>query len=65
MVLGVGIAGAIFTTTLVHAASGSIALGGITQEEALFKALQLSFLTGSMITFLGVITSMVRVTNKA
>jgi len=63
MVLGVGIAGAIFATTLAHGRSGLIAPGGTTQDEVIFVALQLSFLTVSLITFLGVITSMVRATD--
>jgi EmrB/QacA subfamily drug resistance transporter len=65
MVLGVGIAGAIFTTTLTHGSSGLLTPGGISQDEAIFRALQLSFLTVSLITFFGVITSLVRVTNKS
>jgi EmrB/QacA subfamily drug resistance transporter len=64
MVLGVGIAGAIFTTVLAHG-------GGITssitpgQSPAIFNALQASFLVVSLITILGVITSMVRVANNS
>ena len=65
MVLGVGIAGAIFTTTLAHGSSGSLATGGIAQNGAIFKALGLSFLTSSLITILGVFTSMVRATSKS
>ncbi len=65
MVLGVGIAGAIFSTTLAHASSSSVIFGTVAQNEALYKALQLSFLTTSVITFLGAITSLVRVDNKA
>ena len=64
MVLGVGIAGAIFSTTIARGSSGLVIFSGIAQNEALFKALQLSFLTASIITFLGVITSMVRTDNK-
>jgi len=65
MVLGVGIAGAIFITTITHGSSGLIAPGGITQDDAIFRALQLSFLTASLITFLGVITSLVRPTDNS
>jgi EmrB/QacA subfamily drug resistance transporter len=65
MVLGVGIAGAIFSTTLAHASSGSVIFGTVAQNEALYKALQLSFLTASVITFLGAITSLVRVDTKS
>jgi EmrB/QacA subfamily drug resistance transporter len=60
MVLGVGIAGAIFTTTLAHGSTGLITSGGINQEETIFRALQLSFMTAALIAFLGVITSSVR-----
>jgi EmrB/QacA subfamily drug resistance transporter len=63
MVLGVGIAGAIFSTTLARASSGTVIFGGMAQNEALFKALQLSFLTASVITFVGMVTSMVRSDN--
>ena len=64
MVLGVGIAGAIFTTVLGHAGSitSSINPG---QSPAIFNALQVSFLAVSLITLLGVITSMVRVVNNS
>jgi EmrB/QacA subfamily drug resistance transporter len=65
MVLGVGIAGAIFTTTLAHVSNGLMVPGVIAQDEAIFQALQLSFLTASFITILGVITSMVRTTEKS
>jgi MFS family permease len=65
MVLGVGIAGAIFITTLAHGSSGLIAPGGMNQDEAIFRALQLSFLTASLIAFLGVITSLVRPTDNS
>jgi EmrB/QacA subfamily drug resistance transporter len=58
MVLGVGIAGAIFTTILARAGDNSLANGGIQQNELLFRALQLSFLTTALFTLLGVFTSM-------
>ena len=64
MVLGVGIAGAIFTTALAHGSSGSISMGGFAQNGAIFGALQLSFLAASLITILGVLTSMVRATSE-
>ena len=64
MVLGVGIAGAIFTTTLTRGSSGSIYTGGLAQNGEIFKALGVSFMTVSLITILGVFTSMIRVTNK-
>ena len=60
MVLGVGIAGAIFTTTLAHGSSGMLAPGGLSQDELIFRALQLSFLATSFIAFIGVLTSLVR-----
>ena len=65
MVLGVGIAGAIFSTTLARASSSSVIFGGMAQNDALFKALQLSFLTASVIAFVGMITSMVRSDNNS
>jgi EmrB/QacA subfamily drug resistance transporter len=60
MVLGVGVAGAVFTTTLAHGSSSMIVSGGLAQDLIIFRALQFSFLTASLITFLGVITSLVR-----
>ncbi len=62
MVLGVGIAGAIFTTAFAHGSGGSSVPGGINLNGAMYHALGLSFLVASLITILGVITSMVRVT---
>jgi MFS family permease len=64
MVLGVGIAGAIFTTTIAHGSNNLSTSGGISQYMAIFQALHLSFLTASLITILGVITSLVRVSNN-
>jgi EmrB/QacA subfamily drug resistance transporter len=61
MVLGVGIAGAIYTTVLSH---GSVA-GSPTQNGAIFTALSASFLVSSLIMILGVFTGMVRVTQNS
>jgi EmrB/QacA subfamily drug resistance transporter len=65
MVLGVGIAGAIFTTVLARGNSGLSIPGSPIQNGAIFNALGMSFLAASLITILGVITCMVRVTKKA
>jgi len=65
MVLGVGIAGAIFTTVLSHGGTGISIPGSSTQNEVIFSALGMSFLASSLITLLGVITGMVRVTQKS
>jgi EmrB/QacA subfamily drug resistance transporter len=62
MVLGVGIAGAIFTTVLARGSSGISTPGSLIHNGAIFSALGMSFLTVSVITILGVITCMVRVT---
>jgi EmrB/QacA subfamily drug resistance transporter len=64
MVLGVGIAGAIFTTTIARGSNYLSTQGEISQNMAIFQALHLSFLTVSLITIIGVITSLVRVSNK-
>jgi hypothetical protein len=64
MVLGVGIAGAIFTTALARGTSASISAGGMAQSGVMFPALQLSFMVASGITILGVITSMVRASSN-
>jgi len=57
MVLGVGLAGAVFTTILaIHQPSGS---GGSTQP-GLFEAIRVSFIVAAGITFLGVFTSAAR-----
>jgi EmrB/QacA subfamily drug resistance transporter len=64
MVLGVGIAGAIFTTTFAHGSSGMNSPGSPVQTGAVFGALQMSFLVASLITILGVITCIVRATNN-
>jgi len=60
MVLGIGIAGAVFTTVLVHGGGGITLAGGLGQSEVIYQALELSFLIASLITLLGVFTSMVR-----
>jgi EmrB/QacA subfamily drug resistance transporter len=65
MVLGVGIAGAIFTTVLSHGGSGLGIAGSTTQNGAIFSALAMSFLVASGITLLGVFTCMYRVTSKS
>lgn len=65
MVLGVGIGGAIFTTTLAHSSNEVVVSGGMNQNPVIFQALHLSFLTASLIMLLGVITSMIRVTKRA
>jgi EmrB/QacA subfamily drug resistance transporter len=65
MVLGVGIAGAIFTTVLAHGGTGLSSPGNPLQTGAIFTALGMSFLVASMITILGVITGMVRVTRNS
>lgn len=54
MVLGVGFAGAIYTTVLVHAQP---TIGG---QSAIFNAYQVSFMAASVIAILGTLTSLVR-----
>jgi EmrB/QacA subfamily drug resistance transporter len=61
MVLGVGIAGAVYATGLRNATSGGVS----TQNGAIFSALEMSFLVASLIMILGVLTSMVRVVRKS
>ena len=61
MVLGAGISGAIFTTVLAHETSGIISTGSPVPGAAFYTAIGVSFLAVSLITILGVITSMVRV----
>jgi EmrB/QacA subfamily drug resistance transporter len=65
MVLGVGIAGAIFTTMMAGGSSGLINSGSQIQDGVIFSALGMSFLAAALITILGVITSMVRVSRNA
>lgn len=57
MVLGVGIAGAVYTTVLSHV---TITGDGI-QNGTVFPALSTSFLTAALITLIGIVTGMVRV----
>lgn len=61
MVLGVGIAGAVYTTGLSHASSG----GAAAQNGAIFSALEMSFLVAALIMILGVLTSLVRVAKSS
>ena len=60
MVLGVGIAGAIYTTVLSHGNTAGAPQGG-----AIFSALSASFLAAALITLIGVATCMVRVTRNS
>jgi MFS family permease len=60
MVLGVGIAGAVFTTALARAGFIPSLSGDSIQNPAIFKALELSFFVAAAITILGVFTSMIR-----
>ena len=52
MVLGIGLAGAIFTTVLAHGTSRD--------PSALFQATQVSFMAASGVTLMGIITSAAR-----
>ena len=52
MVLGIGFAGAVFTTVLAHGRSGS--------GQALFQAVQTALLMASGVAFLGALTSALR-----
>jgi hypothetical protein len=61
MVLGVGIAGAVYTIGLNRAAAG----GAIAQNGAIFSALETSFFVSSLIMILGVFTSMVRIVRRS
>lgn len=61
MVLGVGIAGAVYTTVLSHAS----ATGNVIQKGAVFPALSTSLLTAALITLIGIVTCMVRVTRNS
>ncbi len=60
MVLGVGLAGAVFTTVMAHETGGGSLLSGTHANLALFQAVKTSFLVASLITTLGVLTSMAR-----
>lgn len=61
MVLGVGIAGAVYTIVLNN---GVTSAGGF-QGNPIFPAIATGFLVVSLITILGVFTGMVRVTRKS
>lgn len=63
MVLGVGIAGSIFTTLL--ASGGESSLAGEAGGEAFFRAVQVSLLVAAAFTLLGVFTSISRVERKS
>ncbi|MFZ2098547.1 MAG: MFS transporter [Anaerolineales bacterium] len=65
MVLGVGIAGAIFTTMLSHGEAGISNSANPIQNGAIFSALAMSFLVASGITLLGVLTCMYRVSSES
>jgi EmrB/QacA subfamily drug resistance transporter len=65
MVLGVGIAGAVFTTVLVHAGEGASSTSSLAQNGAVFEATSAAFLVASLITILGVFTCLVRVRNNS
>jgi EmrB/QacA subfamily drug resistance transporter len=65
MVLGVGIAGAIFTTVLSHSSSGLGNVGSVSQNGVIFSALSMSFTAAAAITVLGILTCMYRVTSKS
>ena len=64
MVLGVGLAGAVFTTVIAHETGGGSLLSGSNANLALFQAVKTSFLAASLITTLGVFTSMARSTRN-
>jgi EmrB/QacA subfamily drug resistance transporter len=64
MVLGVGFAGAVFTTVLASGGSVTLSNVDLAQNAAIYKALETSFLMASLITLLGVFTSMVRLRNN-
>jgi EmrB/QacA subfamily drug resistance transporter len=61
MVLGVGIAGAIYATVLSHGSAS----GAVVHDGAIFTALSASFLVTSMITAIGIFTGMVRVSLRS
>ena len=62
MVLGVGLAGAIFTTILALNQPPGTAIPSLagSAQPGLFQAIQISFLVAAGITFLGVFTSATR-----
>jgi EmrB/QacA subfamily drug resistance transporter len=61
MVLGVGIAGAVYTIGLSRAAGAAAS----PQSGAIFSALEMSFLVAAVIMVLGVFTSMVRIVRRS
>ncbi len=65
MVLGVGIAGATFSTVLAHANPGQVNPLNAAQNGVIFTALGVSFLVASLITLLGIVTCMVRATRAS
>jgi MFS family permease len=65
MVLGAGIAGAIYTTVLARGSTLISTPGGLIQSAAIYNALGASFLVVSLITLLGVFTCMVRVSTSS
>jgi MFS family permease len=65
MVLGVGIAGAIFATVLSHGSSGLGNVATASQNSAIFSALSMSFMAAAGITVLGILTCLYRVTSKS
>ncbi len=65
MVLGAGISVAIFTTVKAYESSGIISSGSSIQATAFYTALGASFLVVSIITLLGVVTSLVRVNTNS
>ncbi len=65
MVLGVGIAGAIFTTVAARGGTSLLSASAPIQSTIFYDALGASFLVVSMITLLGVVTSLVRVNTRA
>jgi EmrB/QacA subfamily drug resistance transporter len=62
MVLGVGLAGAIFTTVLAHSESVGILSSGIANnvQLGLYRAIQVSFMVSAGVVFLGVFTTAAR-----
>ena len=62
MALGVGLAGAIFTTVLASAAGGT---GASAAEPAIFAATLASFLVAAALALVGVVISAMRGTTGA
>jgi len=63
MVLGVGVAAAVFTTVLAHASNDPVSSGNLAQNGGLYRALEAGFLTCAVISLGGVLTSLVRMRN--